>query len=266
MYDSFDRRINYLRISVTDRCNLRCVYCMPEEGIAMLGHNDILSFEEIAGVVKVAVRMGINKVRITGGEPLVRKGITDLVAMLSSIQGITDLSMTTNGTLLARYAAGLKAAGLQRVNISLDTLDAERYRMLTRGGSIAEVMAGIEAAIQAGLHPVKINCVVRHSAAEPDAAAVARFASLHGLEARFIQQMDLTEGHFSTVQGGSGGDCSTCNRLRLTANGSILPCLFGEQEFNVRELGIENAIRMALEKKPACGHVNQKGAFFNIGG
>lgn len=266
MYDSFDRRINYLRISVTDRCNLRCTYCMPEEGINMLQHNEILTFEEIVEVTRVAVKMGINKVRITGGEPLVRKGITDLVGMLAAIPGIVDLSMTTNGTLLGRYAMELKKAGLNRVNISLDTLDATKYRKLTRGGYIVEVLTGIEAAKEAGLFPVKINCVVQQSSDEPDAKEISEYCRQNGLKARFIRQMSLTEGHFSVVEGGSGGDCSSCNRLRLTANGKMLPCLFGNKEYDVRELGPEKAIKMALENKPACGSVNLKGEFYNIGG
>jgi len=266
MYDSFDRRINYLRISVTDRCNLRCIYCMPEEGIKTLQHSEILTFEEIAEVTRVAVKMGINKVRITGGEPLVRKGIVDLVAMLSAIHGIEDLSMTTNGILLAKYATQLREAGLNRVNISLDTLDADKYKVLTRGGELMQVLTGIRAAKDAGLHPVKINCVVQQSSEEPDAVMIAEFCRLNGLEARFIHQMNLTEGHFSVVEGGSGGDCSSCNRLRLTANGRVLPCLFGDQEFDVREHGAERAIRMALENKPACGSVNLTGEFYNIGG
>ncbi|MHC1776616.1 MAG: GTP 3',8-cyclase MoaA [Lentimicrobium sp.] len=266
MYDSFDRRINYLRISVTDRCNLRCIYCMPEDGIKTLQHSEILTFEEIVEVTRVAVRMGINKVRITGGEPLVRKGIVNLVAMLAEIPGIEDLSMTTNGILLARYAIQLKEAGLNRVNISLDTLDGAKYKILTRGGELIEVLMGIQAAKDAGLNPVKINCVVQQSSGEPDAMIIAEYCRQNGLAARFIHQMNLTEGHFSVVEGGTGGDCSSCNRLRLTANGRILPCLFGDQEFDVRELGPERAIRIALENKPACGSVNLTGEFYNIGG
>ncbi len=134
MFDRFNRTINYLRISVTDRCNLRCRYCMPEEGIKLLRHEDILSFDEITGFTEVAVKHGVNKVRITGGEPLVRKGIVTLVKMIADIEGINDLSMTTNGVLLKDFAADLKTAGLHRVNISLDTTDPERFAYITRGG------------------------------------------------------------------------------------------------------------------------------------
>lgn len=266
MYDSFNRKINYLRISVTDRCNLRCVYCMPETGVKLLEHNDILSFEEILKITRVAVSKGIEKVRITGGEPLVRKGIVHLVAMLASVDGIKDLSMTTNGILLARNAAALKEAGLHRVNVSLDSLDPLNYRKLSRGGNLADVLAGIKAAKDAGLNPVKINCVVQQSAEEPDALQVAEFCRQNGLEVRFIHQMDLNGGHFSVVEGGSGGDCGSCNRLRLTADGRLMPCLFSDLEYNVRQLGAEIALKRALENKPACGSVNLSGAFYTIGG
>jgi len=266
MYDNFDRKINYLRISVTDRCNLRCVYCMPEDGIKMLQHSEVLSFEEITAITRVAVSLGVNKVRITGGEPLVRKGIVNLVEMLAAIPGIDDLSMTTNGILLARYAAQLKEAGLNRVNISLDTLDGEKYKLLTRGGELIEVLMGIQAAKDVGFRPLKINCVVRQSSEEKDAKLVAEYCKQQGLEVRFIHQMSLTEGHFSVVEGGSGGDCSNCNRLRLTANGKLMPCLFSELEYDVRLLGAEKAIRLALENKPSCGSMNLTGEFYNIGG
>ena len=146
MQDAYKRHINYLRISVTDRCNLRCLYCMPEEGIPLIKHQDILSFEEIEGFTRTAVHYGINKVRITGGEPLVRKDITSLVEKLSAIEGIDDLSMTTNGILLEKFAFPLKQAGLNRINISLDTMDPERYRGITRHGDLGQVLAGIEAA------------------------------------------------------------------------------------------------------------------------
>ena len=146
MLDSFGRTIDYLRVSVTDRCNLRCTYCMPAEGVPLLRHEDILTFEEIAEVVRAAAAMGIGKIRLTGGEPLVRRGIVDLVRMLAAIPAIRDLSMTTNGTLLAGYAQRLAEAGLRRVNVSLDAVDAARYAAITRGGDVRQVLAGIAAA------------------------------------------------------------------------------------------------------------------------
>lgn len=266
MLDSFNRQINYLRISVTDRCNLRCTYCMPECGIQLLKHEDILTFEEIYQFTKEAVERGIEKVRITGGEPLVRKGIADLVKMLASIDGIKDLSMTTNGILLEKFASTLSKAGLQRVNISLDTIDPNRYMEITRTGDLSDVMKGIEAAIQAGLTPIKINCVVKKSPMEKDALDVAGFCKEKGLQIRYIREMDLEKGRFSKVIGGEGGHCSSCNRLRLTANGRVKPCLFNNLEYNIRELGNQKAIEMAVHNKPEKGTVNETNKFCNIGG
>ena len=266
MFDRFDRNINYLRISVTDRCNLRCTYCMPEEGIQLFHHSEILSFNEIVGFTKAAVLNGVTKVRVTGGEPLVRKGITALVRMLSDITEIKDLSMTTNGTLLKQYAKQLRDAGLHRVNISLDTIDAEKFKIVTRTGNIEDVFEGIHAAKDAGLLPVKINCVIKDSREEEEARAVAGFCKDNDLEIRYIRQMDLVRGHFSVVDGGTGGDCSLCNRLRLTSNGKLKPCLFNNIEFDIRELGFEKAIHQATESKPECGSRNETGSFYNIGG
>ena len=266
MLDRFDRNINYLRISVTDRCNLRCTYCMPEDGIRLLKHSEILTYDEITAFCRVAVNYGITKVRITGGEPLVRKGISALVRMLSDLNGISDLSMTTNGILLGNFANELRNAGLHRVNVSLDTIDPLKFATITRGGNISDVLKGIEAALDAGLLPVKINCVVKESGDEEDAAGVTEFCRRNNLEIRYIRQMDLVRGHFSTVEGGTGGDCGLCNRLRLTANGMLKPCLFNDIEFDVRLLGFEKAFLSAIELKPSCGSVNTNGAFYNIGG
>ncbi len=266
MYDNFNRNINYLRISVTDRCNLRCRYCMPEEGVRLLSHNQILSFEEITEVVKVAVSLGVSKVRITGGEPLVRHDVVRLVEQISAINGIKDLSMTTNGILLSKYAIALREAGLQRVNVSLDTLNPSHFEYLTRGGNIQDVIRGIDAALDAGLKPLKLNCVVKESSNDEDSQSVREFAKSRNIQVRFIQQMSLSTGHFSIVEGGSGGDCAHCNRLRLTANGKIKPCLFNDQEFDVRELGVAEALKRAVDNKPACGSYNYTGEFYNIGG
>ena len=173
MYDRYNRKINYLRVSVTDRCNLRCTYCMPAEGVELMHHKDILRFDEIIEIIEYAVCQGVDKVRITGGEPLVRKGITDLIVMISKIKGIKDFGMTTNGVLLDKFAQPLADAGLHRVNISLDTLDADKYNKITRIGDITQVFKGINAAKKAGLTPIKINCVVSKSSNEPDAVEVA---------------------------------------------------------------------------------------------
>lgn len=266
MYDRFNRKINYLRISVTDRCNLRCVYCMPAEGIKLIDHDQILSFEEIVEVVKIAVDMGITKVRITGGEPLVRKGITRLVEMIGRIEGISDLSMTTNGALLDNFAADLANAGLQRINISLDTVDPVRFHEITRGGNLRHVFNEIRAAKKAGLNPIKINCVVKNSSSDADAVEVREFCLKNNLEVRFIHEMNLETGCFTSVEGGEGGDCGNCSRLRLTANGRIKPCLFSNLEFSIRNLGIREALEEAINYKPEKGTVNSSDYFHNIGG
>lgn len=254
MLDRFNRRINYLRISVTDRCNLRCSYCMPTCGVTFLNHNDILRYEEIRDVVKVAVNLGIDKVRVTGGEPLVRKGIVSFIEMLSSIKGIKDLSMTTNGILLEKYANDLKKAGLSRINVSLDTINRSKYSEITRGGNLDDVIKGLIAAKDAGFNPIKINCVIKESKLEEDALQVEQFALLHNFVIRFIRLMNMEKGEFWPVDGGDGGNCSSCNRLRLSSDGKIYPCLFGDHSYSVRELGIEKAFEMALSCKPESGH------------
>jgi cyclic pyranopterin phosphate synthase len=239
---------------------------MPEKGIQLLDHEEILTFDEIKNFTEEAVKQGVTKVRITGGEPLVRKGITILVKMISGINGIKDLSMTTNGVLLKQFADDLSSAGLHRVNVSLDTVDPEKFRAITRGGNIDDVFEGIVAAKKAGLSPVKINCVIKVSNDEAEAKAVTRFCYDNDLEIRYIRQMDLINGHFSMVDGGTGGDCSLCNRLRLTANGKLIPCLFSNIELDIRKFGFEEALKVAVELKPECGSINETGSFYNIGG
>jgi GTP 3',8-cyclase len=266
MYDRFNRKINYLRISVTDRCNLRCEYCMPAEGIALIGHENILRFEEIIEFTKIAVSKGIDKVRVTGGEPLVRKGVVSFISELSKIKEIKDLSMTTNGVLLEEFAIPLKEAGLQRINISLDTVDPDRYTELTRGGDIKKVVKGMVAAKNAGLLPIKINCVVNESADEADAIGVKAFCETMGFDVRFIHRMRLDQGHFTVVEGGTGGDCSKCNKLRLSSDGKLRPCLFNDIAINIRETDYEKAIDLALAQKPECGTVSKKNKFNEIGG
>jgi len=256
VYDTFDRPINYLRVSVTDRCNLRCTYCMPSSGVRLIPHDDVLSYEEIADVVRCAVALGISKVRLTGGEPLVRKGVANLVRMLAGLDGINDLAMTTNGALLEQYAGPLADAGLRRVNVSLDTLDPRHFREITRGGEVSEVLRGLDAAEAVGLTPIRLNCVVRQSSSETAATAVAEFAQRRGWEVRFIRQMDPEKGEFWRVDGGSGGDCARCNRLRLSSNGMIRPCLLSNLTFSVRDLGPEEAIRRGVAAKPESGQTS----------
>ena len=266
MLDRYNRKINYLRVSVTDRCNLRCTYCMPEDGITQLKHEDILSFDEIIDFIKEAVALGVNKVRLTGGEPLVRKGIVDLVRMVSEIKEIDDLSMTTNAILMLQFAKPLWNAGLRRINVSLDTVNPEKFELITRGGKIEDVFNGLEEAKRVGFNPIKINCVIDKTSNEPDAIAVKEFAVSQGFEVRFIPKMELDKGIFGQVEGGEGGNCANCNRLRLTANGFVKPCLFSDLGYSVREFGAKAAIEMAIGLKPESGTSNQNGKFYNIGG
>ncbi len=197
-FDAYDRPIQYLRVSVTDRCNLRCVYCMPEEGVPKLSHQDILRNEEIVRIVRIAVEMGFVHIRLTGGEPLVRAGIVDMVSELARIPGLDDLSMTTNGLLLRRYAEPLARAGLRRINLSLDTLRPERFRQMTRWGNLEDVLAGRETALAAGLWPVKVNMVVIRGLNDDEVVDMARLTLQPEWHVRFIEVMPLGAGaHWS---------------------------------------------------------------------
>ena len=193
LVDSFGRVHNNLRVSVTDRCNLRCVYCMPEE-VQFLPKQGLLTFEEIERFVRVAAGLGIDKIRLTGGEPLVRRGLPDLVAKLAAIDGIADIGLTTNGLLLAPPARALFDAGLRRINVSLDTMDPARFRTLTRRDGIEQVIEGILAAKDAGFDPVKLNAVAIKGVTDADVVPLARFARDHALELRFIEYMPLDAG------------------------------------------------------------------------
>jgi cyclic pyranopterin phosphate synthase len=279
--DSFNRPISYLRVSVTDRCNLRCVYCMPPEGVPWRSHEEILRYEEIELIVQAAASLGISKVRLTGGEPLVRLGFVELVRLLARIPGIDDLSMTTNGTLLARYATELAEAGLKRVNVSLDTLQPERFRRITRQGDLTAVFEGIAAAREAGLVPLKVNTVVVRGLNDDEVVDFARLTLEGDWHVRFIEMMPLGantawagDGYVSVgevrcqiedalgelvpakVGLGNGPAryyrlpgavgtvgfispisehfCYQCNRLRLTADGRLRPCLLSDYEMDLR--------------------------------
>ncbi|MDD2422103.1 MAG: GTP 3',8-cyclase MoaA [Heliobacteriaceae bacterium] len=194
MRDRFQRDIHYLRVSITDKCNLRCVYCMPAGGVPLVKHEDILRFEEFEHLVAVAASVGFRRVRLTGGEPLVRKGVVDFVRRLKMIPGIEDVALTTNGILLPQFAHDLKKAGLDRVNISLDTLRAERFRAITRIGQVEEVWAGIQAAIVEGLHPVKLNVVVMGGVNNDEIADFVRMTAEMPVHVRFIELMPIGEG------------------------------------------------------------------------
>ncbi len=280
LHDAFRRRINYLRLSVTDRCNLRCTYCMPAEGIHPLGHGEILSYEELLRVVRVAVGQGIRKVRVTGGEPLVRRGVVDFVGAVARVAGVQDLSLTTNGLLLARDAEALRRAGLRRVNVSLDTLRPEVFARITRRPGLARVLEGIDAARRVGLDPIKVNVVVMRGVNDGELLDFASFAEEGGYEVRFIEFMPAEEEAWDsgrvvpaadilatlstryplapeTAEGLSGPCrvfrlprrgrvgvisplsqhfCGGCNRLRLTATGSLRGCLFSREETDLRAL------------------------------
>ena len=314
MRDSHGRTMEYLRISITDRCNLRCVYCMPQDSAGPPVSRDCLSFTEISEVVRVAARLGVRRVRITGGEPLVRKDLHVLVESLSGIPGIEDISLTTNGLLLAKHARRLAASGLKRVNVSLDSLKADRYRKITGGGDIRRVFRGISEAENAGLLPVKINMIPMRAVNDDEIEDFAtltmfaphhvRFIELmpvgplrHEAEKMFVPTVETKErisslAQFTPVGVNKSGPalyyrfadapgclgfispvsqhfCASCNRLRLTYDGKIRPCLFSRREVDVRsalrsgapDTEIERLLKCAVAKKPkqhlmhsdACG-------------
>ncbi len=191
MIDPHDREINYLRVSITDRCNLRCIYCMPKEGVSVMGHDDILRYEEILRVIRTAMRLGIVKVRVTGGEPLVRRGVIGFLSSLRSIEGLQDVSLTTNGVLLESMAADLFQAGIKRINISMDSLNPARYEEITRGGILERVLRGIDEAHRVGFSPVKINVVAIKGVNEDEILDFARMTLDKPYQVRFIELMPL---------------------------------------------------------------------------
>lgn len=322
--DNFNRPINYLRISVTDRCNLRCIYCMPPEGIEHIPHSDVLSYEEISMVAKAAAEMGINKIRLTGGEPLVRARLTNLVGMLSEIEGIDDLSLTTNGILLDRYAQELKTAGLKRVNVSIDSLLPDRFRQITRLGTLDDTLRGIEIAKEVGLYPIKVNVVVMEGVNEEEIVDFARMTVDEGWNVRFIELMPVGEqneggqlgfvpvsdirerveslgklepctldgngpakyfrlpqakGTIGFISPVSEHICFRCNRMRLTADGKLRPCLLRDDEIDMRGPLREGAsiedlkslIRKAILAKPvghqlSVGNIAKSRRMSQIGG
>jgi len=231
MRDTYRRDINYLRVSVTDKCNLRCIYCMPQEGVKSIPHDEILRVEEFEAIVRAAAQVGIKKIRLTGGEPLVHKGIEDLVRRFANIPGIDDITLTTNGLLLPSYAASLKEAGVKRVNISLDTLKDERYREITRGGELASAWKGIQAALEAGLHPVKLNTVVVRDFNDDEVESMARLTMKRPLHVRFIELMPI-------------GTCNTWTEGRFVPAGEIL------DKIN-RRVGRLHPVKMAEGDGPA---------------
>jgi len=317
LIDACQRSISYLRVSVTDRCNLRCLYCMPEQGVPFVPHQEILTLEEIARIIRVAAGMGLRRVRLTGGEPLVRKGIVNLVRWISQTPGIEDISLTTNAMLLPSCAHELAAAGLRRVNVSLDTLRPERFRQITRRGDLSTVMAGIAAARDAGLSPVKLNVVVMREVNDDEIVEIARTTQEEDWQVRFIELMPFMEeqetcirdtslvpgfvptqavkrqieealGPLAAAEANAGSGparyyrlpaargligfisplsdaqfCATCNRMRLTADGKIRPCLLTDQEVDLKQTlrrgGSDDDLRQrilaALDSKPDAHHL-----------
>ena len=315
MRDAFGRKIEYLRISLTDLCNLRCAYCMPETGVEpKLRHEDVLSLEEIAEIAEAAVALGVKKIRLTGGEPLVRRGIVELVERLSALP--VELAMTTNGILLPGMAAALKTAGLNRVNISLDTLDPEKYRKITRGGDLSAALAGIRAAEDAGLTPVKLNTVLIGGFNDDEIPALTELTRRRPLELRFIELMPMpgaagfgpeaylpaetvlervpelepagrggvaekyalpgAKGRVGLIRPLSHSFCADCDRIRLTADGKLKPCLHSRKEIPLRGLhgdALRDALRCAVGQKPeahgalGCAERSEAGRNMNqIGG
>jgi cyclic pyranopterin phosphate synthase len=190
MLDKFKREINYLRVSITDRCNLRCVYCMPKEGVSLIGHEDILSYEEMLRIIRIARKLGIVKVRVTGGEPLVRRGVTEFLGALGKL-GLEDISLTTNGILLESLADPIRKAGVGRINVSLDSLNPDKYTRITRGGDLAAVLRGLEQADRAGFSPIKINVVTVKDFNDDEAIQFARLTMGKPYEIRFIELMPI---------------------------------------------------------------------------
>lgn len=312
MIDQFGRRIEYLRISVTDKCNLRCVYCMPMEGLPWLKREELLSYEEIERIVRIMAGMGLRRVRITGGEPLVRRDLPDLANMLSSVPEIEDLSLSTNAVLLAEHADALRAAGVHRLNVSLDSLRPDRVDAIARRpGSYPKIMEGLQAAEEAGFAPIKINVVLIRGQNDDEIEDFARITRERPWHIRFIEMMptganlDLSAGSFVScaealrrvraieelepVEGPFGNGparyhrfpgapgtvgvitpmshnyCDRCNRMRLTADGQLRPCLFGSLQTNLRDPlrageDIRPHIEETLQVKPERHHLVQGSA------
>ena len=294
MTDRFGRNISYLRISVTELCNLRCHYCMPEEGVCKKRHEEMLREDEMIQAVEAAASLGITKLRITGGEPLVKKNIVSICRRAAAVEGIREVCLTTNGILLPALAVPLKEAGVKRLNISLDTLDAEKYAYITRTGSLSQAVEGIRAAMDAGFEKVKLNTVLIGGFNEEEIVPLAELTLRYPIDLRFIEMMPMVEGGFGTEaflpntrvlevlpqleeQPADGGVarlyrlpgalgrvglispvnahfCAACNRIRLTADGKLKPCLHSAEEYSIKGLdreGMRSVMERAIYNKPA---------------
>lgn len=265
MLDSFDREINYMRISVTDRCNLKCVYCMPEDGIVKKHHSDILRYEQIYDIVKEASKLGINKVRITGGEPLVRKNIEELIKMIRSIEDINIISMTTNGILLEPIAYKLKEAGLDSINISLDTLNEERYKTITRGGNLHSAIRGIEEAYKLGFK-LKINVVIYDDISKKELPELYKYAENIDAKLQTIKFYNINERKEDTSKYDRPMKCKYCNRIRLLSDGYLLSCLHSDIKVKVDFNDIKGSIMKCINIKPENGSRSNVESLSMIGG
>jgi cyclic pyranopterin phosphate synthase len=268
MLDRYDRSITYLRVSVTDRCNLRCTYCMPAEGVISKTHSDILSYDKIIDVVRTAISLGIRKIRITGGEPLVRKGVLHLVEEVKKLPGLEELTLTTNGILLKEMALPLKLAGIDRLNISLDTLDPEKYKQLTRIGGIGSVLEGIEASIQAGFKNTKLNMVLIPGFNDDEVETMKWFCDEKGLTLQRINHYSLQsiQSINRKYEAERPMSCKKCNRIRLTADGKIKPCLFSNLEIPLDFDNLTESFINAIQAKPEAGTYNSSRENWQIGG
>lgn len=270
MLDRYDRLINTLRVSITDRCNQNCLYCRGKKECSSTGRAALMSFEEIVEAAKGFIACGIDRIKLTGGEPLMRRGVVELVQMLSALPGLAELSMTTNGVLLETFAADLKRAGLMRVNISLDSLNRERYREITGGGDLDALLRGIEAARSCGLSPVKINTVYIEELNGPEIEQIRAFCRERGLVHQLINRMDIHDDKVNSdnfTLTDKPPRCSSCCRLRLTADGKILPCLFSGLEIALADYEtIEEAIGEAVRLKPVEGERAGRRIMKEIGG
>ena len=295
MTDGYGRKSEYLRMSVTDACNLRCAYCMPEERMRVCPCKSAMSADEFVEIASAAAELGVNKLRITGGEPLLRGDIVELTRELGKIDGIEDISMTTNATLLAPMAEDLYKAGIHRINISLDTLDAKKHEAMTRGGKLSDALEGLRAAMYAGMRPVKLNAVLIGGFNDTEIETLAELTQAYPVELRFIELMPIghtscfpksayipdsvvlqklpglepvesaphsvarlyklphAQGRIGLISPLSNHFCAECNRLRLTADGCLKPCLHSAEEIPVRGLHGEElkaAILTAVSHKP----------------
>lgn len=266
MFDRFGREITYLRVSVTDRCNFRCTYCMPEDGVAFRPHAEILSYEAIAAIVRAGAELGIRKVRLTGGEPLVRRDLPTLVEQIHAISGIEHIAMTTNGSLLARYAEPLRRAGMSSVNISLDTLDPDTFKSITRRGRLEDVIAGIDAAVAAGFSPMKLNMVVAPETTREEIEQMRVFADGKAMKLQLIAHYRLDVAKHDDYSFDRPPKCSECNRLRLTADGILKPCLHSNVEVPVDLDDPKASLLEAVRAKPAAGTVCTNRDMMSIGG